>query len=204
MKTRRKKFSNLTPVITALMLLAVLGLIVWVIPRTDIFVQPATGSLCGKTLQTGLVLDHDLACSDRELGKTAQNESYMMRITASDVVLDCQNHKLHGQGGVGVLVKDADNVTIKNCRFTGVEKGVAATNTEGLKIIDSTFTPSLGAIEVDGGKNTRIAGCQMDGSNPTTKWGMKFYDCSATSVENNTLEGFRIERVDQAPAPNTP
>lgn len=51
------------------------------------------------------------------------------------VTVDCAGAKLRGNGsGVGIFVKRSDNVTIKNCTFSGFEIGIKAVDSQNLQL----------------------------------------------------------------------
>src|SRR5439155_25113389 len=77
--------------------------------------QNITQISCGSNINSDAVLTNDLLnCQGNGLN-----------ITASNVLLDCQNHIISGnKSNVGIFVKNMNNITIKNCLVQNFGAGI--------------------------------------------------------------------------------
>ena len=148
-RTRRASISFL-PVIAAGVVLAVLLLILWVIPHSELLVGPQYAPQCGQVLREDTVLDNNLICSMDRLGSlpARHDERFVFFVQKNGVVLDCQGHMIYSETGIGVLGEMVRNLEIKNCRFKGMDLGVSLRKSQNVSIHDSSFSTHKGGIEV--------------------------------------------------------
>jgi parallel beta-helix repeat protein len=70
-----------------------------------------------------------------------------IKITASDVVLDCQNHTLSANHKVdGINVINARNVTVKNCNLNRFRMAFLGQQSEGITFVDNTLRGTYNGI----------------------------------------------------------
>lgn len=124
-------------------------------------------------------------------------------VRADHVVLDGRGATLVGPGaagdpesfsGTGVLLEGVRNVTVRNLRARGFDRGLAATDCEGLSIEDCDFSdnhhnPGFGWGEYDrvgGIIFTRVSRSVVRGSRANRVWnGLDLFESDANLVEAN-------------------
>jgi len=75
---------------------------------------------CGTLFEQGSVtihLHHDVIC-------TGDPEFAIAIVGATNVVLDCDHHKIVGPGGFGVILYQSSGVTVRECDISGFDLGI--------------------------------------------------------------------------------
>ena len=63
-----------------------------------------------------------------------------VRITADNIVLDCGSAVLHGKfKNSGIVLKDRNKVTIKNCQVANYETGILIKNSHNITILETSL-----------------------------------------------------------------
>src|SRR5690606_33391433 len=113
-------------------------------------------SSCGVEILGSTTLSGDI---------TGCTNSYILNVTAANTVLDCNGQMVHSTGNFGIYVT-ADNVTIRNCevRLNGSTstRGIMVENADNVTIhnntlnIDPTTQSNLNGIYLQQSHNGRI------------------------------------------------
>jgi len=113
---------------------------------------------CGYTITTDTVLNQDLECTGDGI-----------IIGASDIVLDCNGHKITGdldEGDYGINNSGGyDNITIKNCNILNFSHAIHFENSDNSKIEDVT---------INGNRSFQV----------TSSYGIYMKDCTHTDIED--------------------
>ncbi len=81
--------------------------------------DPQTPKSCPMMITENTILTQDYTST-----------STCITINASNIILDCQNHKIESNGnGNGIIATNQNNVTIKNCIMENFENGIHLQNT---------------------------------------------------------------------------
>ncbi|MBN2067155.1 MAG: right-handed parallel beta-helix repeat-containing protein [Candidatus Diapherotrites archaeon] len=73
-----------------------------------------------------------------------QGSSNCISINASNVTLGCQNHTISGSSaGSGIFVRNADNVSVRNCVVEGFGDGITLVNSNNAEISENTAINNL-------------------------------------------------------------
>jgi len=132
---------------------------------------------CGEDVTTSTTLTTDiLNCAS----------NYALNITANHTVLDCNNHKITGNGSAGIYASQTNNITIKNCNITGFGDGIYLYNLSLATILNNSISNSTrAAIEVNHNNFTRIVGNVIS---DTIKAGIFINQSTKNSlIANNTI-----------------
>jgi parallel beta-helix repeat protein len=119
-------------------------------------------------------------------------------IMADNVTLDCQNSAVIGEGiGVGILVQNRRNVTIRNCRVRGWDVGMYVVRGNNFRIENNDFSGNFlddnsniehlkpiphGGLILNGIQNSRVVGNKSN-NNVT---GIQILNSARVRVEQNT------------------
>ena len=131
-------------------------------------------------------LDADMDCSGNAI-----------IIRADDFTLDCQNHKITGDGtGVGIRVNNADNVNVKRCKVENFQYGIyLSLSFESIISSNTLNNNKYGEIYLTSSNNNDISSNIINNN----QYGKGIYltssnnnDISSNTVDNNYYEGIVI------------
>lgn len=117
-------------------------------------------------------------------------------ITAADVALDCDGHRVIGEGeGFGVLVEGHSGATVKNCHIENFDRGVMMYGSHGSTIENNTFTGNNFAVMgVDGSHSNAIKGNDIVGGIE----GVSLFGSEETNTYSNLVEGNTVTGAGEA------
>ncbi|MEM7827057.1 MAG: NosD domain-containing protein [Candidatus Aenigmatarchaeota archaeon] len=112
-----------------------------------------------------------------------------LEISADNVILDCQNHKITGSGAslaIGINITGRRNVTIKNCEIQNFSIGIYLENSKLSKIESNNANNNGNAILILRGENNTISSNTLENN--------KFYGILMRNYSyNNLVESNIIE-----------
>ena len=120
--------------------------------------------------------------------------AYCFYITATNVVIDCQNHKIDGKGsgyyGIAIIsfVPRVTNVTIKNCVVQGWKEGIWVTRSDLNNLQNLSLSSNEFGIELE-----------SSGSNTITNintYNNKYYGIILKYSNSNKIENVSSENND--------
>ena len=80
-------------------------------------------------------------------------------IETDNIVIDCNNGILQGDfKGTGVLVKDADNVVIKNCNIVNYHRGIHLKNVNSSDIFDTNLLRNFIGLRIENTNENHLYG----------------------------------------------
>lgn len=138
----------------------------------------------GLTVLTDTTLqeDHDFEGGDYDV---------LVKISASDVTLDCGGFRISGATSYGLLVENVSNVTVQNCHFEGPFQGLLADNAEKLTVFNSSFT-----VHTNGMHAFHADKLFLDSTSflpkpaPSKGFAVEIKDARGVTVRKNRLSGF--------------
>ena len=187
-----------TPVVLSFAVLAVLVGVIWVLSKLSIFPNSNLQSdLCGYVITEDLTLDQDIFCPANSLGQLPREAtmSFVFFTEGSDVTLDCRGHSIISEGGTGLIVEHGKNITLKNCRFEGLDFTVRAVESANLQILDSTASVKIGGVMIANGEHSIIRGNAIRGSAEKAKWGIEIIGGRDSTIEKNILSNFALSGI---------
>jgi len=97
---------------------------------------PFLQGVCGQTITESITLTEDMDCS-------WTNIDGIKVIGAGDLVIDCDGHKLIGDGGeegnVGIYILEQNNIEILNCEIEGFFYGIEIDTGDNVSVEDSNI-----------------------------------------------------------------
>ena len=138
-------------------------------------IEPPAVPRIGLKITESLVLDRDLEFSDRSLDR-------LLVIEGDGVTLDCRGCRIAGKARRGIFLKDASNVTIRDCVVEGPSEGLFGNEVKQVKILGGRFR-----VEKDGIRLLKSDGVIIEGvelrSSGIEKMGMAVEIIESTDVK---------------------
>jgi parallel beta-helix repeat protein len=101
----------------------------------------------------GLYLD--IIKNDTTLDKNLFVSGYGLIINSDHTTLDCNGHSLTGMPGLcGIVLANAEGVTIKNCNVTGFYAGIYTKSSSNNTVYHNNFLKNGHQVSTDGSANT--------------------------------------------------
>lgn len=110
-----------------------------------------------------------------------------LQITASNVVLNCINHLIAASPsatGPGILVSNAQNVTIYSCSFANFPSAINISNSSGVTIKGTTSQDSGRGIFLDKAVNVTVYNSVLNG---TVNASIELYHTSSSKIYRNLI-----------------
>ncbi len=127
-------------------------------------------------------------------------------ITVDDVVLECSNYNNNiigfynggNKGNYGVAIY-SKNVTVRNCNISGWKNDIGLLyqgNVQNVTLINLTlYNASDRMIHADGGNNTLIKNCLLNGTGSAATFGILFGATAQGDIVNITIEDNTISET---------
>lgn len=142
---------------------------------------------CGQYLTTDVLLESDLDCSQEDIGS-------VFSIDGSDVVIDCNGHKLIApENAVAVISGGAvDRFGILNCECVGAATGISLDSVQGAVIRQNIIHGvAERGIVVSGGRDLEIKDNHLF-TESNAPAGIELFASEGLVVAGNTVHGFRL------------
>ena len=199
MKYRRRKTTiGYTQVALSVAVLAIVIGVIWALPNLSFFEgSQGRSDLCGYVLSEDLLLDKDIFCPADSLENLPREniEPFIFYTESSDVTIDCRGFAIRSEGGIGLVAEHGKNITLKNCRFEGIDLAIIARDTDGLQVLDSVAKVNVGGVQIANGINSIVKGNDIQGADNNAKWGIEIIQGRETTIEKNTLSTFRLSAI---------
>jgi parallel beta-helix repeat protein len=143
--------------------------------------------VCGTRFSEDTTLTEDINCVGYD------KRDYAMNVNVSGVTLDCNGHTISGDGMYGVYAykqnEFLDNVTIKNCKFQGFERGIYVQNVNETIVEDNDVDATLHGIIISGVPDYSVVSVKNNTVTGNTGSGLYFYRVKDSLIEDNFVDG---------------
>ena len=196
----RSRVSNM-PVLIAMAVLILMVVLVYYLQRTNLPTpgESVAGNLeCGAMLSGNVTLTGPLACAEKQtalMSEADPEKVAALGIGGEDVVLDCAGNAIEGKEGVGLYLRNAKRVTVRNCRFSGFKVDLYADNVQALRIEQGAFSGTERGVEVRGGSEIEVAGSVFEAPEAGAKWGVEIFDAKNVTVSSSRFAGYRLGAI---------
>lgn len=138
----------------------------------------------GLIIESSMTLDRDYLFEDDKF-------EILVSIRKSNIVLNCNGHRINGNANYALEGHGIRDVTVKNCNFTGPFQGATFWEVERITISDTVFAPRMNGLHVIDAVGFRMNNTQWAPEEiPSHGFAVEIKSSVDVQIEKNTIKDF--------------